>query len=228
MLIKSQIITQMSGSIGGITGSHNAAGMYLRARNVPVNPQTIYQSVIRAAIATLANRWIDVLTAGQRSGWSTYAANVAMTGKLGQEIYLSGMNHYVRSNVPRLQDTIAPVDDAPGVFNLGSFTLPVLTATESTQVISLAFENTDAWANEAGGYMFLADSRPQNITRNYFKGPFRFADTVIGAVSPPTSPENHAATFTIVEGQRVFGHVRVCRADGRLASAAIVNVIVVA
>lgn len=228
MLIRSQIITAMSGSIGGITGSHNSAGMYLRARGTPVNPNTVYQQLVRAAVATLANRWIDVLTAGQRSGWEVYASNVAMTGSLGQEIFLSGLNHYVRSNVSRLQVAAPSVDDAPGVFNLGEFTLPVLTATASTQVMSIAFTNTDGWANEAGGYMFIGESRPQNITRNYFKGPFRYADKAIGAGSPPTSPQNHAALFTNVEGQRSFAHIRTCRADGRLTSAAIVNTIVVA
>lgn len=228
MLIRSQIITAMSGSIGGVTGSHNAAGMYLRARATPVNPSTIYQSVIRAAVATLANRWIDVLTAGQRTGWETYAANVAMTGSLGQEMHLSGLNMYVRSNVPLLQVAIPAVDDAPGIFNLGEFTLPTIAASEGTQQISLTFDNADAWANEVGGFMHVFDSRPQNPTRNYFKGPFRQADTVSGAGAPPATPKVHGVPFAIVQGQRMYTKVRTSRADGRLASDAIVNCIVAA
>jgi len=228
MLIKSQLITQMSGSIGGVTGSHNRFGMYLRSRATPVNPSTIYQSIVRAAVATLANRWIDVLTPAQRSGWETYAANVSMTGALGAEIYLTGLNHYVRSNANRLQASVVTQDDAPGIFNLGEFTLPSITASEATQQVTFSFTDTDDWANEVGGYGYIFDSRPQNPTRSYFKGPYRMAHVLAGAAVPPVSPHIHAAVFAFVEGQRLYSKFSSARADGRLASHAVVNCIVAA
>jgi len=38
MKFKSPILSQASGSIAGITFSHNRGGMYVRARAVPTNP----------------------------------------------------------------------------------------------------------------------------------------------------------------------------------------------
>ncbi|KKM06452.1 hypothetical protein LCGC14_1743870, partial [marine sediment metagenome] len=47
MLFKSGLITQGSGSIGGLTASHNRGGMYFRARTIPTNPATSFQTVVR-------------------------------------------------------------------------------------------------------------------------------------------------------------------------------------
>lgn len=223
MLIKSQLLTQMSGSIGGVTGSRNRYGMYLRARATPVNPSSPAQVVVRNLVATLSNHWIDTLTESQRSLWETYAANVAMVGALGSEIFLTGLNHYVRSNVPILQSGGTRIDAAPTTFNLGEFTVPVATASEATQLVSLAFTNTDEWANEVGGAMMVLASRPQNPTRNYFKGPYRYAHVIEGAVVPPTSPDTFTPPFAFVENQRLFCQIRTNRADGRLATETVIH-----
>ncbi len=217
MLFKSALLTQISGSVGGLTGSHNAAGMYFRARAIPVNPSTPQQIALRNIVTTLSTAWGDILTPAQRNAWDLYGDNVAMTNKLGDAIFISGMNHYVRSNTPLLQAVLPRIDTAPPIFNLGTFTEPTMTASEATQQTSLAFTNTDAWAGEIGGFMFLWVSRPQSPTRIFFKGPYRFGDLVIGAVVPPGTPHLNTAPFPFVEDQVLHARVRTARADGRLS-----------
>lgn len=223
MLFTSQILTKAAGSVGGLTFSHNRFGMYCRARVTPVNPSSEFQVEIRNFVATLANLWIDLLTDAQRSAWETYAANVAMVGKLGGQIFLTGLNHYIRSNVGVLQAGGTRVDDGPTIFNLGEYTVAEITASEAAQEISLAFTDTDAWVTEVGGLMMILDSRPQNPTRNYFKGPFRYADVVEGAVEAPASPQVHEPPYAFVEGQKLFCQIRTVRADGRLATETVIN-----
>ena len=86
MLIKSQLITQASGSIGGLVGSHNAGGMYFRARTIPVNPGSAAQIAVRNIVAQLTAAWTADLTAAQRTAWQTYADNVPTTNRLGDSI----------------------------------------------------------------------------------------------------------------------------------------------
>ena len=45
---------QRSGSIGGATWSHNSSGAYIRARSIPVNPNTDRQNAVRVAVRNLA------------------------------------------------------------------------------------------------------------------------------------------------------------------------------
>ena len=219
MLFKSGIITQGSGSFGGLTASHNRGGMYFRARTIPTNPNTAFQVVVRVATANLVNLWQSILTQAQRDEWEVYAANVAFINRLGDPTFLSGLNQYVRSNVPRIQAGLTRLDDAPSVFNTGDFTQVTFVATETAQITSIAFDNTDVWANETGSSLVVYISRPQNDTINFFQGPYRFAGTIDGDdTTPPTSPAAVPAPFAFVEDQKLFGYVRVTRVDARLST----------
>lgn len=220
MLFKGLFGSQFSGSIAGMTASHGRSGAYLRSRVIPVNPNTTYQQQVRNIAGNLATAWINTLTAAQRAAWDTYGDNVAMTNRVGDTIYLTGLNHFVRSNTLRLMLPEAQVNDAPVIFSLVDVTLPQISISESTQLASIGFEATDAWANEDSGFLSFAISRPYNPTINYFKGPYRFTDHVEGdAVTPPTSPQTATVPFPVVEGQNVFALLRGGLADGRLGTA---------
>lgn len=218
MLFKSQLVTEVSGSVGGLTGSHNIGGMYFRARATPTNPNTPQQQVIRSAVGQLVALWNNTLTELQRDLWRFYALNVPLLNPLGEPINVTGLNMYVRSNVPRIQAGEPRVDDGPSVFNLGDFTEPIITVDEAADTMQVSFTDTDDWANEDDAGMLVYASRPQNPSIVFFKGPYRFAAVIQGdAVSPPAVPAVVALPFPIVAGQRVFVRIAVSRADGRLS-----------
>lgn len=212
-------VIQMAGSIAGSTYARNRYGNYARARTKPVNPNTARQVAVRSIIALLVARWGQTLTAVQRTAWGLYAANIAMKNRLGESIYLTGFNHYIRSNTPRLQAGEAAVDAGPVIFELPDKDPTfAITASEATQDISFTFDNTLAWANEAGGHLFKYQGRPQNAQRNFFAGPWRHIGTIDGdAVTAPTSPDTEAAVFAFAEGQRQWVYARIALADGRLS-----------
>jgi hypothetical protein len=217
MKFKSQVYTEASGSIGGITYSHNRGGMYTRARAIPVNPNSEYQQAVRNYVRILTARWSQNLTAANRAAWTTFADQVLIPDALGEPRKLPPLAHYVRANVPRLQLGGTVVDAGPTIYALPTMTAPVLTAT-APSAGSLAFTNTDDWAGEIGGYMNLYISRGMGSTIGYFKGPYRYTDKVVGAVVPPSSPKVVTLPFVVVAGQKVCYKVAVMRADGRLSS----------
>lgn len=218
MKFKSPVYSQASGSIAGVTYSHNRGGMYTRARAIPVDPGSPYQMVIRQSLGTLAAHWLNTLTAAQRDQWDAYAEAVQIPDRLGEPRNIGGLGMYARCNVVRIQAGLARVDDGPTVLTLPEFTAPTFSnISAGAGTFDVGFDNTDPWAGEVGGAMCVLASRGMNITRNYFKGPYRFADSVDGAATPPTSPQSMSLPFAVVSGQRVHFQARVVRADGRVS-----------
>lgn len=219
MLWKGSIITAASGKMGGIVASHNAGGQYFRQYRVPTNPSSIYQEAVRNAVATLTTRWTAVVTLNQRAAWAVYAQNVSVSNPLGDTNLNSALSWYCACNVPRIQAGVSVIDAGPTVFTMANLTPPVATITAAGTTASLAFTNTDAWANEAGGYLLVYASRPQSPGINFFKGPYRYAGKVTGAGTPPTSPATITLPFVSgPAGSRQFFQVRAVRADGRISA----------
>lgn len=208
MKFKSQVLTQASGSVGGTTYARNSAGLYMRARAMPVNPNSEKQQAVRSLFASVANAWNTVLTAAQRAAWERYASHVGVVDSLGDTIYLSGVAMYTRNNVARLQAGLTRVDAGPTTF-VGGPSDPTLSGTVSaaTQLLTLTFDASLPWCDVDGSALLVYISRPQSETINYFKGPYRYAGKIEGdAVTPPTSTETIALPFAAVAGQVL--HVR--------------------
>lgn len=224
MKFLSQIMTMASGSVNGLTASHNRSGQYFRAKVVPVNPSTVNQQVIRNAFSELTIAWSAVLTQAQRDGWDLYADNVPVTDKLGQSINLTGQNMYIRSNVPRLQfDQIgtitAPrVDAPPIIFTLAEVDPSATFVMTATNTGAITFDNSLPWANEDDGFMFPYSGRPVNASIGFFGGPYRLMLPNVGDVTtPPVSPGTNTTLYAYATGQQAFSYARISRADGRLS-----------
>lgn len=219
MRFRSGLLADASGSVGGYTYSHNAGGQYIRQRSIPTDPGTSYQAAVRGYVASLVNLWSATLTAAQRDAWNTYAENVPLLDVFGDPRYRSGINHYVRSNTPRLQAGFARVDDGPTTFNLGEFTAPTIAIDEATQMLGVTFTDTDAWVGEDDAGLLIRMSKPQAATINFYKGPYRFLDSIDGdGTTPPTSPATIALAEVYAVGQQGFVIANVSRADGRLGT----------
>lgn len=216
---------QVSGSAGGTTYSHNRFGAYMRNRSVPVNPNTDRQVIVRNAVNALTIAWQNTLTEAQRGQWAAYAANVPWINKLGQSVFLTALNMYVRSNVVRVQSGLVRVDPGPGIFNLGDAETNLgCTASEATQTASITFDDTAPWASEDGAGQVFYGGLPKNASIKFFNGPWRWIGVSAGdSGTPPTSPEAVIWPFQFQDGQRLWLRSRITRADGRLSEFAQVN-----
>lgn len=224
MLFKSTLLAQTSGSVDGLTFAHNRGGRYVRRRAIPVNPSTPLQVSRRTAMADLVVSW-QALTAEQRTAWDTYAANVPTTNRLGESINLTGQQWYIACNSLRKVAGLALVDDGPTDFSLTSLGEVSFTAEESTQTITLTYPAGDEWAGAVGGALLAFCSREVAPTINFFKGPFKYAGKVAGAVVPPASPGTYTNPFGIdfTLGTRVFLRVIAIAPDGRISAPQIVR-----
>ena len=211
MKYTSPLLSGASGSMGGSTYSHNRYGSYLRNRTVR-NDCNVF--------ASLTEYWSQILTANQRASWNTYASNVAVKDALGQDIYLSGFNHYIRSNSAILQAGLTRVDDAPVIMTLAEQDSGfACSASEATQLISVSFTDTLDLYDEDGAALLVSAGKGVNPTINFYNSPFRFADSIDGdSGTPPSSPQTVTAPFFIQETEKVFCQARIVRADGRLSN----------
>lgn len=212
-------VMDIRGSIGGQVHSKNRYGTYIRQKTKPVNPRSPAQSAVRNIMAAVTNAWSAIVTQLQRDAWDVYAAAIVVTGRLGQSITLTGFNHYVRSNVARINAGLLRIDPAPTTLSLPSTDDEfAISASSAAQNISVSFTDASDWANETSARLVLHQALPQLGSRAFFNGHFRVIGSISGSASaPPTSPETVAVDFPIAEGQRQWVKARVLRADGRLS-----------
>lgn len=217
--------TQMSGSEGGTVYSRNRFGAYRRNRSDPVNPNTDRQVTVRNIVRSLTIAWQNTLTQLQRDAWDVYGANIDWMNHLGQSVKLTGLNHYIRSNTPRLQASMARVDDGPVIFNLATAELALAcTASEATQQGSITFDPTAPWGSEDGAAEIFYGGLPKNGSIKFFGGPWRLIGPTLGDSGvPPVSPALVNWPFPFAEGNRLWLRSRITRADGRLSEFARVN-----
>lgn len=219
MLVKG-LFTQLSGSVGGVTGSHNRGGLYLRSRSIPVDPSSVLQQAVRAATATLAARWRDVLTEAQRDAWRTYAANTPLLSPLGDARDVGGLPMYVRGNVVRIQIGEAPADD-PAVSGLPTLSAPTsATISAATGVMNLGLA-ADPWVDLDDTFLAVYASRQLSQGVTFWKGPYRLIGDVEGnSTTPPTAfTGSYSAAFgAAAVDDQVRVQMRVVDAFGRLSA----------
>lgn len=213
-------IVDMRGSIAGTTFARNRGGAYARGRTKPTNPSTSRQQAVRNVMTDLVNAWSEVLTDAQRAAWDQYASAVPFTNRLGESMLLTGFNMFIRSNSVILQSGLTQVNAGPTTLLLpeadASF---AVAASEATGELTVTFDDTADWCDEDGGALAVKCGLPQNASRNFFKGPWRFADSIDGdSVTAPTSSTAIAAPFSITENQKIWCEARIIRSDGRVSA----------
>lgn len=214
-------VVQMSGSIAGDTFARNRFGNYSRARTKPVNPKSPRQMAARILVMMLAEQWRESpMTDAIRTAWETYANSVNWNNKLGEAVKLTGFNHFIRSNASRITAGGSLITAAPTDLGLPPADPAfVCTGSEATNLISVAFDVTFDWVDEDAGYFSVDQGEPQNASRNFFGGPFRWGGSEQGNLTtPPTSPFTFTAPFTLIEGQKVWCRARVIREDARCST----------
>jgi len=222
MKYKSALTTSASGSIDGMTASRNRGGRYLRARAIPTDPNTVRQQTMRAIMGQLVDRWTNTLTQVQRDAWNLFGANVPVLDALGDPINLSGQQWYVKANsirqqaITELASTITLVDDGPTVFALTANPVATVDSIDTAGGdFDVSFNNGSESMTQVDGALLIYQGRPQSVGRSFFRGPWRLAGLVAGAVVPPTSPATIPVSYALAAGQHVWFRAVASNVDGR-------------
>ena len=217
MKFKSPLFSEASGSVGGATFSHNAAGLYVRARGVPVNPNTPRQQLTRQSLALAQATWKDT-DANIKAAWSSYAAATPLRDVLGRELYLTGLTMFLRTYVFYNINSVDPPEQSPAEPGLAELTPPTVTWDDTTQKVKVQFATSDPWASATGGFLAVFCSLPQSRSRNYWRGPYVRLGKVPGSATPPTSPQSFSPPAEILGDMRLFLRFRAADSDGRLSA----------
>lgn len=218
------LITDARGSMAGNTYSKNRFGKYIRARTKPINPRSSRQSAARVAIMMLAEQWRESpMDDPKRLAWEVYAKGVNWLNKLGETVTLTGFNMFIRSNAALIRAGAAIVTAGPPDIGLpaGDIKFVAVAPKAAGQQITFVFDDTMDWNTEAGGYLVIDAGRPQNPTRNYFGGPWRFERAIVGidpgGVASPLANVPFSS-WTLVEGQKIWIRAHIIRKDGRVSN----------
>lgn len=218
-------IAEIRGSIGGTTFSRGRYGAIARNRSVPVQPNTERQLFIRQTFGYVMDQWFT-LDAASKDGWNVYAAAVAMTNRLGETMYLSGQNHFVRTNTARIIAGLTIVTTAPAALNLGTSdpaaainSVGVSVAGGTLEVNLTITEGLAPYIGATNG-MALYASQPVNPGVSYYGGNMLFLQYVPGIVAPglqtPLEKIVTAPTGNWQEGQQIWVGLRWFLEDGRV------------
>lgn len=218
MKFKSALVTQVSGSLGGITFAHNQGGMYMRARSLVTNPATEAQQIIRNAMSAAHAAWL-ALTDDVRYGWNNYAQNTPITNPLGDSKKISGLAMFLRQFVSRAQADVTQITIAPDTPGLSTMSELAITQHLAQDAFDLAYNAADDWCANTGGYLVVHQSDPMKTVNNFFKGPYNYNGKLLGNTgAPPASPFFFTSLTPIESGQRYFFRVISADHQGRMSA----------
>lgn len=215
-------IVQMSGSIAGNTFARNRFGNYARSRTTPVNPRSSRQVARRIAVMFLAEQWRESpMTDAFRTAWAVYADSVNWQNKLGETIKLTGYQHFIRSNSINIINSKALNYNGPADLGLPPGDPLFSVAISAANGMTVTFDDQMTWVSEDGAFLVIHHGMPQNPTRNFFGGPWRYNGSLGGSVAaPPASPQGPwpSNSWSEIEGQKWWVKASIIRADGRLST----------
>jgi len=234
MKIKSTLLAQASGALGGFVASHNRGGMYLRARSIPTNPGTDGQNLMRTAFGALADMF-QTLDAAERQSWEDYAENVLITDRLGEPRKATAMNMFEKCNAVRYAflGVAKVVRSAPNTYNVGATpqiaTLtPTYYAANSLKLTSTISVSDAPVIQVTNDVILFFCSAPQPTSVFSYKGPFHYltSEPLLNLSAQPQSAVPYAdGNWKLAGGDKVFMSCRVSRADGRLSGRTILSAI---
>lgn len=106
-------LSDIRGSVGGVTFSRNRGGAYARARVTTTNPNTPKQTVTRQHFGQLISTWKN-LTSAQRQAWVTLGGQMIRHNRVAQVYTLTGSQAFQSVNIVRslfglATDNVAPI-----------------------------------------------------------------------------------------------------------------------
>jgi hypothetical protein len=211
-----------SGSLAGVTASHNRFGQYERSRRSPVQPtDSARRGEVRQRLAQ-ASAGFSALTNSQQEAWISYAASHPITDKLGQSATLTGHMMFVKINASLLNAGLGQRTLPPTVDTTFTPSSVVLTCSDEPEV-SLAFS-----AIPADMRLLVAASRPQSAGTRFCKTFRQFTVAVANAVEADITAAYADAYGTPVENSVIFFRLTPINAEGVQGSSTITSAQVVA
>jgi hypothetical protein len=209
-------VSEIRGSIGGVTFSRNSHGAYSRNRVKPVDPRTSTQEEVRQYLEICQFQFREVLTENERAAWYAFAQSTPRPNRLGFSTHMSAINWFIAINVMRMRAGEDLTSTAPPVG--GMVALPILTiSAEVGDPVTIA---TPDPVLASDSILTVSLSPPLPPTRNYYTGPWASYHAMVGAGTFPWEIGPDVTTA----GLRYFMKARYADPTGRLSAPFILRV----
>lgn len=187
------IVSEIRGKIAATVFTKNKAGASIRNRVTPINRRSVGQTEQRQQLAALAAQWRG-LTEAQRLSWNNAGPSFPQTDNLGQTIFLTGEQLFVRCNANLILIGEAQITSAPTPTSFDVLSFTSITADASAGTIALAFAPT-----VPAGYVMVVRATPPVSQGKSFvaQSAFRFISAVAAA---QTSPYALGTEYVAVHG----------------------------
>lgn len=221
------ILDDVRGKIGNTVFQDSPAGLFIRGRVIPINPNSSAQVAVRANMTTLSKAWSG-LTDAQRQSWDTAAASGDWreSDVFGESFNLSGEQLFIKLNMVILEIGESQINTPPSKATFGSIVLGAVTAAAGTPALTIAF--TGALASDTQFYIEASAQVSQGIMSANSVS-FRKIDNTTGS-----SPLNVLAAYnskfgSLVAGKKIWFRVyQVADLTGEKVLVGVTSVIVAA
>lgn len=172
------LVVDGRGKLGGHVAAQNKGGSYLRTKVTPSNPQTIFQSTVRAIFGFISQVWSG-LTAGQIVAWNEAVDSWKTTNIFGDLKQPSGKNLHQRLNLELLTSGQAEITDPPAKLEMVQGVIDGATISIGTSEITIgnAYVGADA------------------VTKVFSSGPVSNGTTFVKNLMRQTGFGNNPVTF---------------------------------
>jgi hypothetical protein len=215
------IVSEIRGKIASTVFTKNKAGASIRNRVTPINRRSSNQTAVRQRLASLSAQWRG-LTEAERTSWNAAGASFPQTDNLGQTIFLTGEQIFVRCNSNLILTGNSQITSAPTPTSFDVLSFTSLTVTADDGVVSLAFAPTVP----AGYEMVVRATAPVSPGKSFISdSAFRFIKSIAPAA---TSPQALTSEYAAVHGsltnstdQKIFAEMYLVEQASGLAGIAV-------
>jgi hypothetical protein len=199
------VVSEIRGKVAASVYTKNKAGAAIRNRTTPINRRSVGQTQKRQQLSSLSSSWRG-LTQPQRDGWNVAAPSFPQQDSLGQTIFLTGAQLYVRCNANLILIGASQIVNAPTPASFAVLAIGAFTAVSGTGVISIAFTPTPV---PAGFQLVIKASAPVSAGKSFIgDSAFRFIQSLApAAVSPALGTVPYPLIFGAITGkagQKIF------------------------
>jgi len=219
LIVPGALVAEARGAVGGVVFARNRAGLYARSKGIPVQPNSPRQVSVRLVMAQASALWSSTLSASQRDGWNTYAANTVRTSAVGNPFLWSGQQSFVAQAAMRLGAGLSALLAPPNVNGVGPgliFTASILAGGLSLDISAIT--NPVGLATPSVVTFLL--SRRQNAGISFFRGPFTLGASLprtTGTMFPISIPLGEA----VLAPSKLFVSAKAVDVIGRVGGASI-------
>jgi hypothetical protein len=216
MQLKSAIITQAAGKIGGLAASTNHGAITLGVPAMPAFRQTSVQADQRDLLASVSRLWHQTLTSTQRRAWEDWARRSTIQTDSLNPRPLTGREALVRANSLRSLIPLPAVTDPPALATLPTLHYSPAFSFGNNTAVNVLLDTDDPWQAADGNYLFSYVSPHQAQSDGTQPKRWHLRDVLpSSAAGGPYSAVSFLYGFRLPARQMCYLRATIIMADGR-------------